>query len=199
MGDRVYNHLSDVSKLQLGAMNNNKRRRQFSLARYLLSQCLNLRTQKNYVVDSLSTGQPYIFNSSFYCSISHSDELIAIAISNQGPIGVDIEQNCQRNFSSIVANYFHTDEIERFNRLPHQQQMKWFYQAWTHKEASAKATGEGLSNINLRKMPSADANLSEHQTKDYTMSCIHHGSKQIQLVEAQLLNNSPWLQTQPLL
>ena len=179
------------------------RRRQFVLARYLLSTCLYNLTNRHYSIDTLGTGletgQPIICNSQLWCSMSHSGNSISVAISQYGAIGIDIEHNRRRNIESIVSAYFHPKEIEEFNVLKRTYKNDWFYQQWTRKEATGKLKGQGISGGNLRQR-SIPCEYTAHylKHKNYSVSCVHKGPTPIKLFRVCLLEDEPWVQKLPI-
>jgi 4'-phosphopantetheinyl transferase len=197
IAERSIAQLNAECKLRLGRMRSEKRKRQFILARYLLSECLFQLTNSYYSIGYFETGQPYIEDSDFHCSISHSENFIAIAFSNEAPIGIDIEQHRFRDFYPIVTTYFHRQEIAIYQDLLKAEQMNWFYENWTMKEAKAKATGDGINQINLGELCTTSS-LMSHQTDEYSLACIHHGVCALELFKARLLVASPWLQARPI-
>ncbi len=102
------------------------------------------RASKKYNIDINSLeikrnehGKPFFENlPDFHFNISHSGELLAIAISN-APVGVDIQK--ERPFNESVIKRFHPDEI---NYISSKNQ---FFEIWTQKEACLKYLGTGIS------------------------------------------------------
>ena len=87
-------------------------------------------------------------------SLSHSGQWIALTVSCESDIGVDIEQPVRpRNFLRIANHYFHPDEQSLLTSSPPELLPVHFYRLWTMKEAFFKGRGtgisEGLSRINL--------------------------------------------------
>lgn len=75
-----------------------------------------------------------------HVSISHSGDLIAVALTELGPVGVDVEETTRHtDIKSMLRYVFSPGELEV---LPEPEAL--FYQAWTRKESILKATGEGL-------------------------------------------------------
>lgn len=73
-------------------------------------------------------------------SISHSRDLVAVAIGRSGNIGVDVEYRAAaRPLPEIARIAFGPREIVEAGTSP-----KNFYRIWTLREAMAKAGGEGL-------------------------------------------------------
>ena len=78
-------------------------------------------------------------------NLSHSHELMAVAISPVYDVGVDVEHiRYSPEFKSIARSYFHPDETLFLNRMPEHRKLNGFFQVWTQKEAVVKATGMGL-------------------------------------------------------
>lgn len=83
-------------------------------------------------------GKPLI--EGLHVSVSHSGDLIAVALTELGPIGVDVEETTRHaDIESMLPYVFSGDELAA---LP--DPSEHFYQVWTRKESILKATGEGL-------------------------------------------------------
>lgn len=95
-----------------------------------------------------STGQnkrpildPQIIPGLFF-NLSHTDDLVLIAISDQ-EIGVDVEKiNPDFNYSEILEHNFTPHEID--NILKSEVPASMFYTLWTRKEAILKASSKGI-------------------------------------------------------
>jgi 4'-phosphopantetheinyl transferase len=73
-------------------------------------------------------------------SVSHSGDWIAVAITELGPVGVDVEEvKPSTDLSSMFSYVFSPAELDAL-----QDPGEHFYQAWTRKESVLKATGDGL-------------------------------------------------------
>lgn len=80
-------------------------------------------------------------------SVSHTDNLIVLALHRHGAVGVDAESLGKRAIPMQVCPFLLTaDEQRAFDRLPHHAQQQRFFQYWTLKEAHVKALGIGLSH-----------------------------------------------------
>jgi 4'-phosphopantetheinyl transferase len=79
-------------------------------------------------------------------NVSHSHGLAVFAIARDREVGVDIER-FQPDFAweDIAASFFSAGEVDVLNSLPAQDRCEAFLNAWTCKEACAKARGDGLS------------------------------------------------------
>lgn len=84
-----------------------------------------------------SKGKPYIENSLYKISISHSKNYIALAWSQENEIGLDIE--LERNFSFNLAKRILTPpELEFYTNLCHGDKKDYIHFCWCIKEAAYK-------------------------------------------------------------
>jgi phosphopantetheine--protein transferase-like protein len=119
-----------------------KRRTEFLLGRALLYMLLGRALQKNrdaveIVIDE--SGKPHCSGGP-HINISHSDGVVACAISTRGEIGIDLEEpRSGRNTAGIAERFFTPEEVEW---LSHNDD--GFFMLWVLKEAWLKATGKGL-------------------------------------------------------
>jgi len=81
-------------------------------------------------------GRPYLPGSALHTSVSHSGRWVAVALTEAGAIGVDVEQRTAIDLALLAPAVLAPDE-----RL---DTSKEFFAMWTRKEAVVKATGEGL-------------------------------------------------------
>ena len=98
------------------------------------------------IIEISTSGKPYLKDyPTLFFNISHTDNLILIAIANS-PVGVDVEKN-ERNADkeAIIKHFFSEKEQQSFFSQPDEQRQLAFVKGWTRKEAILKATGEGLS------------------------------------------------------
>ncbi|HZM76705.1 MAG TPA: 4'-phosphopantetheinyl transferase superfamily protein [Candidatus Limnocylindrales bacterium] len=99
---------------------------------------------------------------SLHVSVSHSGDLIAVALTELGPIGVDVEETKRHtDIESMLGYVFSPAELAALERPS-----TFFYQAWTRKESILKATGEGLHvrMSTLTVLPHAP----DHNVRDLT-------------------------------
>jgi len=96
-------------------------------------------------------GRPHIANAEglaahLHFNISHTNSLIAVAVSLQGPLGVDTENVSRRlTVAPLADRYFADKEKTDLQTLPEPLQPLRFFQYWTLKESYIKARGMGLS------------------------------------------------------
>ena len=91
-------------------------------------------------------GKPYLSKLKFplHFNLSHSDNIVALAINNHAPVGVDVEGARTRSFMDIAENYFHPDEYAQLQACEADEQKQLFFKFWTLKEAVFKALGTGI-------------------------------------------------------
>jgi 4'-phosphopantetheinyl transferase len=78
-------------------------------------------------------------------SLAHSDELIAVAVSRSGPVGVDAEPADRPISVDLLREHICTvEEAAALEALPPAQRAEQLVRLWTLKEAYAKALGHGL-------------------------------------------------------
>jgi 4'-phosphopantetheinyl transferase len=86
-------------------------------------------------------GKPYIEND-FQFNIAHSNKYVIISVSNNEPVGCDIEQIGDYDYLKLGKVVFHKEEIESLKNSPNQKET--FFDLWTKKEAFLKCLGTGF-------------------------------------------------------
>lgn len=121
-----------------------------ALVRTVLSRYLTLRP-KDWMFAADASGRPVVANvaaadCSLSFNISHTNGLIALAVSKSRAVGVDVEKLEPRSVSIEIANrYFAPEEALVLNTATAHEQTYRFYEYWTFKESYLKARGIGLS------------------------------------------------------
>ena len=90
-------------------------------------------------------GAGHLPNSKLHFNVSHADDLIAIAITELGPIGIDVEHRREiSNRDDLVDSTF--DELEKqcYFSADEAQRNDLFLGAFSQKEACLKNVGVGL-------------------------------------------------------
>ncbi len=78
-------------------------------------------------------------------NLSHTGDWLLLAVSREGPVGVDIEQLGERGpLDDLARVVFSPPELQRWRALPAHRQALAFHAGWTQKEAWLKAQGLGL-------------------------------------------------------
>jgi 4'-phosphopantetheinyl transferase len=79
-------------------------------------------------------------------NVSHSGDLILIAITMGRPVGIDVERiRTDLDLDSIAARFFSASECKILASLAGPARYQAFFACWTRKEAYLKARGIGLS------------------------------------------------------
>jgi 4'-phosphopantetheinyl transferase len=78
-------------------------------------------------------------------NISHTDGLIACAVTIGREVGVDVEHIGRHLTHDIAGRFFAPDEVADLRKLPRHDQERVFFDYWTLKEAYIKARGFGLA------------------------------------------------------
>jgi len=79
-------------------------------------------------------------------NLSHSGELVVIALTRGREVGVDVEEYVpNRADASVAEHFFSPSEVARLHALPESIRPRAFFNCWTRKEAYIKARGMGLS------------------------------------------------------
>jgi 4'-phosphopantetheinyl transferase len=81
-------------------------------------------------------------------NLAHSHNLALLAVTNAGPVGVDVERiDSKTDTRQLAADLFSARESAAFDNLPADLKPAAFFNLWTRKEAWLKATGEGVGHL----------------------------------------------------
>jgi 4'-phosphopantetheinyl transferase len=79
-------------------------------------------------------------------SVSHTHDLIVLAVGTTGALGVDVENVRMRDAPiEIAGRFFAADEVEALRETDAERRQDRFFEYWTFKESYIKARGMGLS------------------------------------------------------
>lgn len=79
-------------------------------------------------------------------NLSHSADWLALAVTRDVPVGVDVEhERCVRRALDMARRYFSPAEAEWLASLEEPQRSQAFFQLWTVREACIKAMGSSLA------------------------------------------------------
>ncbi|HYA80917.1 MAG TPA: 4'-phosphopantetheinyl transferase superfamily protein, partial [Methylocystis sp.] len=91
-------------------------------------------------------GKPSLAGAELEFSLSHCEDLVLVAVSRCGAVGVDVERVREiSDARSLAARFFTRGENTALAAAPAGERRELFFAIWTRKEAYVKATGEGLS------------------------------------------------------
>ncbi len=141
---------------------------EYIASRWLLRKVLGQYLQQapaSLVFSRGEKGKPYIANNSIRFNLSHSDHWAVLALAQDMELGVDIEQiRNSRDLLGIAENYYHPDEFAQLRQRQGDEELRFFYQLWTLKEALLKAMGVGISagleNLNFNLQDGISVSLS---------------------------------------
>ncbi|RYD48437.1 MAG: 4'-phosphopantetheinyl transferase superfamily protein, partial [Verrucomicrobiaceae bacterium] len=115
--------------------------------RQILGQALGLAPIEVPLVTS-PNGKPLLAapHGQLHFNLSHCEGLAILALSEAGPVGIDLEP-CQRagDVLECEASFCHPEEIRGLPPVP-EERAKQLLRIWTAKEAILKALGTGLSH-----------------------------------------------------
>ena len=97
--------------------------------------------------DAGAFGKPQLIDfPQVHFNLSHSGDWALCVISDDGPVGVDIEVvRPLDEHDDLAARFFSAAEYDALVALSEEQQVFTFFEIWTKKEAYVKATGRGLA------------------------------------------------------
>ena len=78
-------------------------------------------------------------------NVSHTDGLVALAVTRGHRIGVDVERVTRKVTDGVAERHFAPAEVRALRALPDADQHRAFFEYWTLKEAYIKARGKGLA------------------------------------------------------
>ncbi len=140
--------LSAEEQCRLGGYRRKEDQERFLLGRGMLRQMLALwmDQQPQHVAIALGPqGKPYCRGGPQF-NVSHSGDLILLALHRCRPLGVDVEQERPAlNWQPIARRLLSSQQVDALLQRPVADQATAFLQAWCHLEAELKAAGWGLA------------------------------------------------------
>ena len=93
-------------------------------------------------------GKPYLEGNKKYFSLSHTHQMVAIAINNK-PVGIDIEYILPNNICSMLA-FKLLNKKQLHSYFQSKDRAIWFTKYWTQHEAYLKLTENTFNFKNLK-------------------------------------------------
>ncbi len=122
---------------------------QFVVARATLRVLLGETLQADPLTLEFNIGQfgkPSLKHHDIEFNVSHSGDVVLVAIGQQQPLGVDVEaEKTHRDFLRLALRFFAPGEVERLKSVSESERAAAFYRCWTRKEAYLKARGTGIT------------------------------------------------------
>lgn len=116
------------------------------LLRQILAHYVRISAAK-LIIERGEFGKPYLPDfPEWQFNLSHSGEKLLIAVSDEMPVGIDIEKiKPRRSLVDLVKKCFAVSEQNYWFALPENEQLNVFYEFWTRKEAVVKGIGRGIA------------------------------------------------------
>jgi len=125
-------------------------------ARYVLGRGLVRKILGHYLSQAPETielaytdrGRPYFpGDESMRFSLTHAHDLVAVAITANARVGIDIEYLQRKlDLEGLAERILSANDFRVFEVLPDQVRVPSFFRIWARKEAYLKATGEGITD-----------------------------------------------------
>jgi 4'-phosphopantetheinyl transferase len=113
-------------------------------------------------------------------NLSHSGDLLLLALSRGVPLGVDVEHRRPTAWEDLAPVVFTDSEMRDLWSLPQPQQYDGFLNGWTRKEAYVKARGDGLTlpldsfSVTLKPGDAAALTWTRAGTAETCRWSVHH-------------------------
>jgi 4'-phosphopantetheinyl transferase len=122
----------------------------FVLGRGMLRKCLGYYLEQAPETVELAftnKGRPILVHDErIQFSISHTQDLVALALTDGANIGIDLEAvSPHLDLVELAERVFSAEDLAIFQAHPAHEKLAAFYRAWTRKEAYLKARGEGIA------------------------------------------------------
>lgn len=145
----MLDNLSETERQKAAAFKLPVMRQRYIAVRFLLRKTLGnyLQTEPRALQFHVDTyGKPFLACGSLHFNISHTADLLMIAVANFPDIGIDVEAiKLRGNLDCLAVRCFAEAEYQAWRQLPDAQQEMAFYRLWTKKEAFVKAVGRGVA------------------------------------------------------
>ncbi len=182
--------LDEYALARLNSFRSAQRRRQFIASRILLDELIinefpeqkkiKWRFLKSLNKPKLQTNLPI---STIECSISHSGNWVAVALSSV-PVGIDVEEiGLKRNFIKLAESLFSDVEFANFRESGDLETI--FATNWVLKEAWIKKNAVSLRTktakyINATKIEAGRSNAASVCTSDFAIAvCFDQGQENL--------------------
>jgi 4'-phosphopantetheinyl transferase len=145
--------LDPLEREQQGKFYFPRHRHQYLITRALLRSVLSLYADSvppsSWQFEKNAYGKPtvrYPTGLSLSFNLSHTEQMVVLAVSGEGAVGVDVERTQRKSeVLDIADHYFSPRELRQLRALPQALRHDRFFDLWTLKEAYIKACGMGLS------------------------------------------------------
>lgn len=122
--------LSEWENKEFSFLKNSKRKKEWLTNRILLEHL----AEKKFLIDYLPSGKPVLLKPKMFLSISHSEDFVAVFVSKNREIGIDIEKN-RKNIGLLKEKFLLPQESKLIDTTDNQL----LHIFWGAKEAMYKA------------------------------------------------------------
>ena len=133
-------------------------------------------------VDSLvlcreKNGRPYFENSSLDFSITHSHGVVAVAITDSGRVGIDVESSnmTPERAERLAQRYLSAKEASSLSSVED------FFSVWTEREAYVKQNGTPLADA-LKNGVGSDVKIYHFEICGFPASLCFAGEQKIEII-----------------
>lgn len=107
------------------------------------------------LLENRENGSPFLVGTDLFVSISHSEEMVACAVSER-PVGIDIELIKPINLAVCRKVCVEDEAVYIFGKIPNEEDycyceneeiLRRFFEIWTAKEAYFKMLGTGITDF----------------------------------------------------
>ena len=138
--------LSHEEQLHAAAFRNPADFRNYVIAHGSLRLILGNVLNHALVFTRNATNKPQLADHPLQFNLSHSGDVILIALSTEAAVGVDTEKMTRLgDRQTLQQDFFHPAEASEINALPGACAEQAFFKCWTRKESVSKALGLGLA------------------------------------------------------
>lgn len=155
------------------------RRRNFLGARVLLSLLLKNRLGDGTLspIETARYGKPYFVDRKVFFNITNSSTTVAVAISDAGEVGVDLEfLKARHNVTGLKERILGDGEKRIFSSMDEAKQLELFTCLWTVRECTLKISGRGLGGLSNISISLEEKNLKCSDNRRGSVSCVRFDS-----------------------
>lgn len=123
-------------------------------------------------------GKPYLENGEYHFNVSHSGNMVAVAVNESCPVGIDVEKIrpvsariSKRAFSDADMRFVFDGPVIPEGLQEDRETLLRFFTVWTYKEAFVKMTGEGICG-NIKTLSYDKNNCITEIYDDYVLTVI---------------------------
>ncbi len=169
----IYEGLSPSRKAHIDRKRREEDKKRSLLAAKLVASLLEKRGISGVSLEVAPDGKPYLEGSGLFVSITHSDQLVACALSEE-PVGIDAERIRPLRvglvrYACLPEEWQYISQGEIFDVfLEEENAMRRFFEVWTAKEAFYKKNGEG----NMLGVNTLFLEKAQFQEEDYFITIL---------------------------